>query len=84
MLKPKKNTNQQQKLEIENNEPVIQQEIKKSNRKHQYTCISCEKIWWTSYLTSECRSCHKLYKPLPNEQEFGYCLFKCNCGNSFK
>ena len=57
------------------------------SERRQFSCKDCG-VWWfrRGEEVSECskKNCKQKYKPVPKEEEFGFCLYKCQCGHEFK
>lgn len=52
-----------------------------------FACQDCDRDWWRKVPTrkqvSKCFKCKRKYDPVPKNEEWGWALFDCNCGNSF-
>ncbi|KAK3097501.1 hypothetical protein FSP39_010236 [Pinctada imbricata] len=57
-------------------------------QRRQFACVDCDNAWWQTVparkMVSKCHRCHRKYKALPREDEWGWGEFSCpSCGNHF-
>eukprot|EP00105_Crassostrea_gigas_P012600 XP_011428649.2 PREDICTED: repressor of yield of DENV protein homolog [Crassostrea gigas] len=57
------------------------------NRKRQFACDACDNVWWRRVPrhkpVSKCDSCHRIFHPIPEDEEYGWATFRCDCGSEF-
>ncbi|KAJ8303983.1 hypothetical protein KUTeg_017566, partial [Tegillarca granosa] len=46
-----------------------------------FACQDCDNDWWRK--VPERKQCKRKYDPVPRNEEWGWALFDCKCGNSF-
>ncbi|XP_060062803.1 shiftless antiviral inhibitor of ribosomal frameshifting protein homolog [Ylistrum balloti] len=58
-----------------------------ATQRRLFSCESCDRFWWRKVperkLVSKCHRCHVKYEPVPVENEWGWAIFSCECGNEF-
>ncbi|XP_021356452.1 repressor of yield of DENV protein homolog [Mizuhopecten yessoensis] len=52
-----------------------------------FACKECDRFWWrrvpSRKQVSKCHRCHVKYDPVPHENEWGWAIYNCECGNEF-
>lgn len=53
----------------------------------QFACQQCDNVWWYKVPTrkkiSRCKKCFRKYDALERDEEWGWAVFQCDCGNEF-
>ncbi|KAK3591669.1 hypothetical protein CHS0354_040582 [Potamilus streckersoni] len=69
---------------------VIQDLLRKQDilsEVRQFACKPCDNVWWRKVparkMVSTCRICRIKYDAIPKEEEWGWAIFECSCGNIF-